>query len=75
MKLFVWFSVDKVSYAYHAEGGLVVVAYDEASARKLANAQEDVILPPNAQPDRVYTIADFDDATPEVMVFPNAGCC
>lgn len=88
-KLFLWDRLDYVTTNWHSEGGLVVVAADEESAkRQIAAAQEKL--------GRSYTL-DEGEPTPEMVsaedwksvrifelvndpedsliVFPDAGCC
>lgn len=73
MKIFVWKYLDRVSYRYHPEGGLAVVAETVTAARDLAHQDPSIQIPEGADPDYTMDLAGAVD--PLVIVFPDAGCC
>lgn len=72
MKVFVWEWVGKCSDSYHEDGGVVVVAPDEARARALANAKPGCCIKDEEAPDLVVDAATDEE---RVFIMPNAGCC
>lgn len=71
MKLFLWKFLDHVSYRWHSDGGLVIVAESLAAAKSLASKDEDIII--DKEPDYIYEVAGQPDQ--QIFVFRNAGCC
>lgn len=75
MKLFIWTRVERLTYNYHDEGGVAIVAPSLELARSM-------LLNPNINgpctaltkpPDAVYEVSD--EHVPVMYVFPDAGCC
>ncbi len=74
MKMWVWKSVNKVSDNWHPDGGLLVVAADEYSARELiANAWGVAVSEEEWPKAQVFEL--LPGVHPQLMVFPDAGCC
>lgn len=73
MKVYIWKDIGQVSYNYHPEGGLVVVAESEARAREIANSYPDIEVLEGEKPD--VCIAAGEGEEERVIPFPNAGCC
>ena len=73
MKVFIWDRIDKVSDAYHEEGGLVVFANSEHDARLIANKTDGVNLKDDEAPTKICDVAE--DVEESVHTFPDAGCC
>lgn len=73
MKVFVWKYLDNVSYNYHTEGGLMVVAESLEEAIELAEGSGEGVVVGNEKPDFVFQVEG--EATPVVVTFPDAGCC
>lgn len=71
MNLYVWQEIKHATESYHSEGGVLVVADNEARARELALSQG-AQIEPNESPDLVL---GMDEKYEHVMIFPNAGCC
>jgi hypothetical protein len=71
MKVFIWETLDKVSNSWHTDGGLLVVAEDAKEAYALASKDPSIVI--DKEPDIILELAG--EATPQVMVFPNTGCC
>lgn len=74
MKIFVWERASKVSDFYHDEGGLLIVAKDEARAEELINAEQDVIVTAEEWKDVIVIEAQADEQE-RLITFPDAGCC
>jgi len=72
MKVFIWERVEQCSDFYHPEGGVVVFAEDETSARALANSEECCEIREDEKPDCVRDVLGGEAS---VYVFPDAGCC
>ena len=72
MKVFIWERVEQCSDFYHPEGGVVVFAEDETSARALANSYKHCSIREDEKPD---CVRDFSETYAAVYVFPDAGCC
>ena len=80
MKIFIWKRIKEATDHYHTEGGVVVIAKSENSARHLANnwiSEEsyngNCKIYDGEQPDLILDcVGDID---PTVFVFPDAGCC
>ena len=72
MKVFIWGRINQCSGNYHSEGGVVVFASDEATARQIANNTDDVQISPEEMPDVVRDVVGGIEA---IYTFPDAGCC
>lgn len=88
MKAFIWKVAERLTEAWHDGGGLLVVAEDLEKARVqfLATAppsqyayengaRSDQLHPQSVlvlQPDLVLELVD---GSPDVVIFPGAGCC
>lgn len=72
MKVFIWQYVDQCSENYHSEGGVVVLAEDEAYARRMANAVDGCSIKDTEMPDYVRDVAGCEG---RAFIFPDAGCC
>lgn len=72
MKVFIWNSLDHVSYSYHSNGGLVVVAQSLERAKELC-AEKDAAVSIDQDPSLALDVTE--DAVEAVFVFPDAGCC
>lgn len=80
MNLYIWTDTRPVSDSYHREGGLAVVAPSLSEARELVRAMDkaeewahyDAARWMLDDPDRTFDVGVVE---PEVMTFPNAGCC
>lgn len=68
-------NADRVSESYHEEGGVLVVAQDEESARAALAAHGEGLAISDGEWARrtVYRLDGEYEA--KVVVFPNAGCC
>lgn len=77
VKLFLWQYVGQVSDSYHCGGGLAVIALDERVARELIAAEKHVEVTEEEWAEvRVLALDHIVEAyEPEVIVFPDAGCC
>ena len=71
MKVYLWRRVKYASSNYHPEGGVVVFAEDEPSARSLASAAGANIADDEV-PDRITECVPCDRTA---YIFPDAGCC
>ena len=74
MRMFLFHRIDRVSSNYHEEGGLVIVARDEAHARELIGNDE-YIKPTDEEWGKAVAYDLSGDPEPKVYVFPDAGCC
>ncbi|MCP4475416.1 MAG: hypothetical protein GY821_12790 [Gammaproteobacteria bacterium] len=77
MKMFLWKRIQQCSDKYHCEGGVVVFAENEKSARKMAHTQDEggydiCSIAENEKPDDVR---DVFGGVEKVYYFPDAGCC
>ena len=72
MKIFIWSRISTATYNYHSEGGVVVIAEDEPTARRIANEICGCQIAVHENPDVVRECSDWDAA---VFIFPDAGCC
>lgn len=68
--LFIWENLNNVSNNYHPEGGLVVIAEDLETAKRLATEQGVVF-----DESSTLSLSASTDASQGVFIFPNAGCC
>lgn len=73
MRVYVLHRIEKASDRYHEEGGVVVVAQDEQSARALATAAGCKPTDSEWAEAVVYEVAG--DVAPTIYVFPDSGCC
>lgn len=75
MNIYIWENVSNLTYRYHDEGGLVIIAKDLDQARTMYRAQGGEVncTALTQKPTRV--IACAGEETPTVFVFPDAGCC
>lgn len=73
MKLFIWHNIDDVTDYFHTSGGLVVVAEDLAAARASLSDLPKDCQAHRADPDYTYELAN--GRGPNVIVFPDSGCC
>lgn len=74
MKIFLFQRIKQVSYNYHPEGGLAIVAKDKEHALKLIE-QDEYINISKEEWNEVIVYNLSDDEEPRVFVFPDAGCC
>lgn len=75
MKIFIFESVEQVSGNWHKNGGLAIIAEDEAAAKKLIES-DSYIYPSDEEWDNVEIFELKDENTkPKYWVFPDAGCC
>jgi len=72
MMVFIWPRIKRATDNYHSEGGVVVVAKDEAAARELANGVKDCSIAPNEKPES-YMLRGSPE--PKVWIMRDAGCC
>lgn len=74
MKIFILERIDQVSYSYHSEGGLVIIAKDLEQAKEIIKEDEN-IKPTKEEWDSaiVYELKDIEK--PGYYTFPDAGCC
>lgn len=73
-KIFIWENLSKVSNSYHSGGGLVIIAEDLEEAKSLAQADGNIKF----EEGELNSFKEFvvmGEATSEVIVFPDAGCC
>jgi hypothetical protein len=70
MKLFIFLSVKKLTEHYHSNGGLVVIAESEETARALAISRGVKELDITEKP----TVIRECDGPAGCWIFPNAGC-
>ena len=70
MKVFIWQRINHATDNYHPEGGVVVIAGDLDRAVRLA-ADKGAII--DKMPDRTLDV--HDNASEEVFIFQDAGCC
>lgn len=76
MKMYVFERIDKVTEAWHPEGGLMVVAKDRDHAKVILEAEHDVEVTEEEWDGALeYYLDDFYQYKPRVIVFPDAGCC
>jgi hypothetical protein len=74
MKIWIWERIDQVSDNWHSGGGLMVIAHDEAEAWALISAERHVeVTEDEWSTARVFEL--MGTPTPDVIVFPDAGCC
>lgn len=75
MKVFILERVEKLTYNYHSEGGLVVIAKDLESAKVLVSSDEDIQSTNEEWSSaKVYDLKD-ENAVATYYIFPDAGCC
>lgn len=74
MKIFIFERLDKVSYNYHEEGGLAVVAEDVDQVKELIEKEGNIKIT-EEEWKNVITYELMDNEKPRVFVFPDAGCC
>ena len=72
MKIFIWMRISTATDNYHSEGGVVVIAEDEPTARRMANEIRGCEISVQQNPDVVRECSDGDAA---VFIFPDSGCC
>lgn len=72
MNAYVWERLDNVTYNYHSQAGLLIIARTIEHAQELVDneVRKGLVLP---VPDRTIKCADHED--PCVFVFPDSGCC
>ena len=73
MRIYLWESVEGLTYNYHSGGALLVVAKSLSRARQIAAEKiydKSVVLD---KPDQSWTTTDYAKET--VFIFPDAGCC
>lgn len=76
MKMFIWDRVKRVTSNWHSEGGVVVLADSLETARDLIKKRQEEDRECEAmtkEPDRVFVLAEGYE--PQIMVFPDSGCC
>lgn len=73
MKIFIWERVDNATDNYHSGGGVMVIAENIEHAMKLAE-EEGVTF--SSKYDSPYIEYELQgDNEPNVIIFPDAGCC
>lgn len=74
MKIFIFSRIDKCSYNYHSEGGLVIIAHDVDSAKELISTNDSIIITDEEWNDvEIFELAE--KVSERCWVFPDAGCC
>ena len=75
MKIFILENVEQLTYRYHSDGGLVIIAKDLEKAKELIK-QDENIKPTEKEWElaSVYELKD-NDIEEKYFVFPDAGCC
>ena len=68
MKIFIWERCDNVTYNWHHEGGLAIVAATLERARELSENADACRIPPDFE-------ANVDATEEKVFIFPDKGCC
>lgn len=73
VKVFIWDSIETITDAYHDGGALLIIAENLEHAQRLWDSErgERPLLKVLPEPTHQWPI----EASPQVMVFPNAGCC
>ena len=66
-RVYIWESVEPVSSAWHAGGGLMVVCEDGAFEEPIRKHYGDILAD--------LELSDTETTNPFVIAFPNAGCC
>jgi hypothetical protein len=74
MKMFIFEGVSELTYNYHSEGGLVVVAENEEQVNEIVKEDEYIKLTPEDWKN-VITYEIAGNVEPKYYVFPDAGCC
>lgn len=87
MKLYVFERLDRVSHAYHSEGGLAIVATHKGKAKRMIEEYNENTLAElkylsgpaiEITDDEWEEVIIYDlagDYEPCIYVFPDAGCC
>lgn len=73
MKIFIWERVDRATNNFHSAGGVMVVAENIEHAMKLAEGQGVTFSSKYDSPYIEYELQG--DNEPNVIIFPDAGCC
>lgn len=84
MNLYILEKVERCTDRHHDDGGLVIIAEDLHSAKLMIERDNQQRIDNNQS--HLYTITDeqwhkvrelilYSPAEPEIIVFPNAGCC
>ena len=73
MKIFTWERVSNATDNYHSGGGVMVVAENIEHAMALAEEQGVVFFSEYDSPCIEYDL--LGDYEPNVIIFPDAGCC
>lgn len=74
MKIFIFEDIDKVSNRYHEEGGLVIVANNKSHAKEMI-VKEKYVCVNEDEWDKVREYELKGTYEPELITFPDAGCC
>lgn len=78
MKAFVWKRLEKVTDNWHPEGGVLVIAQTLDKAQEMLAAANIRDVSESALP-APYLEMDIDtraqNVDPQIVVFPDAGCC
>lgn len=81
MNVYIWDRLECVSANYHSGGGLLIVAESLEAARQIIAEKLDdpgPRYPVNCDGktvDPTVVLPTSDNASPMMMVFPDAGCC
>ncbi len=73
-KIFIIEEVDQLTYHYHPNGGIVIIAPDLEAAKQLVSGHKTMrITDKEWATAKVYELRN--EVPPEYFVFPDAGCC
>jgi len=76
MKIYIWFDVSGLTYHYHDNGGLVIIAPSLEKAREfflVEHPEQAECEMLTIEPDEVLDLKD--EITSRVYRFQDAGCC
>jgi len=74
MKVFIFERIEKLTYNWHPEGGLVIIAADIEAAKELIKSDKE-IQPTNEEWRHVEIYELKENVTPKFWVMQDAGCC
>jgi hypothetical protein len=75
MKLFLFERIEHASTNYHKEGGAVVIASDESTARALIASGDGEVIISDEEWSKAIVFELVGEHEPRVIAFPDAGCC
>lgn len=73
MNVYIFEHIDKLTQNYHNEGGLVIIAKDKKSAKKLINTNTHIEV--TAKEWENVIIYSVNATEEKLYIFPDAGCC